>query len=73
MGWKDLADGWAVRDDQGLNVKTVAETRRAAIVNWLVVEAERLVLRNTTDEQIEAMWEANCGDAVAIRVQIHAR
>lgn len=66
------AVGWAVIDDEGLKVRTVSETRRAAIVNWLVTEAGLLVTQLHTDENIEAMWNAQRGDAITKKVHITA-
>lgn len=48
--------GWAVVQGGEILVKTVSDTRRAAIVNWLVTEAEIMVLNSWTDDRIEAIW-----------------
>lgn len=72
MARDDFAEGWGVVDDEGLKVCTVSDTRRAAIVNWLVLEANRCIFRGHTDEQIEAMWDHDRGDSRVTRVKIVA-
>lgn len=66
------AEGWAV---MGLHagrifVKTVSETRRGAIVNFLVTECKMLVLNRHTDADIEAMWQFFGGSAECREVTI---
>lgn len=65
-----VARGWAVVEDEAINVRSVAPTRTGAIVNWLCTEKRLLVLRETTQEQIERMWQANKGAAEVEAVQI---
>lgn len=64
------SQGWAVADPEGINVRTVSETRRAAIVNWLVVEKGVGVYRETTDEAIERLWRQLCGPSEVMEVTI---
>jgi hypothetical protein len=64
------AHGWAVLDDGQINVRTVSDTRRAALVNWLVTERNILILAQTSDEAIEALWHEACGDAICSTVSI---
>ena len=50
--------GWAVvANGARIFVKTVSETRRAAIINYLVVEHEQLITIYHSDQQIEALWK----------------
>lgn len=72
MALDDYREGWAVVDDEGLKVRTVSDTRRAAIVNWLVTEAGQFIVRNHTDEQIDALWDHERGDSRVTRVKIVA-
>jgi hypothetical protein len=51
------ARGWAVVQNGELLVKTVSPTRRAAIVNWLVVEGGLFVQDAWSDAMIETAWE----------------
>lgn len=52
------AQGWAVVDSFGYpKIKTVSDTRRAAIVNWLVTDCEVMVFNGDTDGQIERTWQ----------------
>jgi hypothetical protein len=53
------AVGYAVVDDDGINVRTVSPTRRAAIVNWLLIECGLLAMQITTDVEIEQAWNAH--------------
>lgn len=54
-------------------VKTVSDTRRAAIINWLVTEKECLITVFHTDEDIESLWK-NYGSYVDCRqVSISSR
>ncbi len=55
--------GWAVFHRGAVLVDTVAWTRRGAIVNWLIMHAERPVMRHHTDMAIEEMW-IGCGGGV---------
>jgi hypothetical protein len=69
----DPMRGWAVRDRDGIVVRTVSDTRRSAIVNWLAIGPPRVILRDgVLDEQIEAIWRtlAPGFDAVVIEVVI---
>lgn len=53
-----IVSGWAAVDADGdINVKTVSGTRRAAIVNWLVVGAGIMVLNHWSDEGIEETFQ----------------
>jgi hypothetical protein len=52
------AVGWAVvASGARIFVKTVSETRRAAIINYLVVEHGQLITIYHSDQQIEALWK----------------
>jgi hypothetical protein len=48
--------GWAVIKNDHIYVKTVSDTRRAAIINWLVTEKQVIVKAYNTDADIEDMW-----------------
>lgn len=69
------ADGWAVIECTGIDVRSISPTRRAAIVNWLVTRRGVGIYHTTTDDQIEGMWTAERGDAdvkpVKIRASLH--
>lgn len=56
------AHGWAVVRKGFIDVRTVADTRRAAIVNWLVTEAGTMITNMHSDEDIEAIWHAKIDD-----------
>lgn len=65
--------GWAVIDGDAIKVRTVSDTRRAAIVNWLLTERRKLIVGGTTDATIERFWLENCGEARAVQVAIFER
>lgn len=60
------AIGWAVIDNGDIRVKTISNTRRAAIVNWLVTERGCAIYGGTSDPQIERMWLAYRPDEVSV-------
>lgn len=65
-----MTKGWAVKDPEGINIKTVSDTRRAAIVNWLVVEKGIGVYNATNDAQIEMTWRNLCGPSEVMEVSV---
>lgn len=61
------ARGWAVVAGDGkVFVKTISDTRRAAIVNYLCVEHRVLLTSLHGDEDIEELW-AHYGSLVFVR------
>lgn len=62
------AYGWAVIENGTINIRTVSDTRRAALVNWLIAEKRLMALNTATDDQIEAMWHANCDGAICTTI-----
>jgi hypothetical protein len=58
-----MTECWAVIDGDMILPSTVHETRRGAMVNWLVAEAGCMVLRHHGDEWIERMWRATKTEA----------
>ncbi len=73
MTRKDYKSGWGVVDADGVNVRTISVTRIAAIVNWLVVERQQRISNWHTDVQIETIWNAERGEAVAMQVRIYVQ
>lgn len=59
----DYKEAWGVVDHNGLNVRTISNSRKAAVINWLVVEAGRFISTSHSDEHINAMWDAERGEA----------
>ena len=51
------ANGWAVKCNGEIDARTVSPTRRAAIVNWLVVAKGMAVLAGTPDKDIDDGWD----------------
>lgn len=51
-------DGWAVASNfrGDIYIKTVSDTRRAAIINWLVTEGGIPITKYHTDADIERLW-----------------
>jgi hypothetical protein len=62
--------GWGVEDSLGINLRTVSDTRRSAIINWLVVEANQRIFDYMTDDHINALWDAHKGEAKVIKVRV---
>lgn len=63
----EKAEGWAVVSKGKILVKTISDTRRAAIVNWMVTERSVLVRASWDDDTIERIWhESNRGDTQTI-------
>lgn len=50
-------DGYAVVVGGQISARTVSPSRRAAIVNYLVVHARLLITSRTTDTEIDWMWQ----------------
>lgn len=73
MKHDDYKEGWGVVEADGLNIKTVSDTRRAAIVNWLVVSARQFISNSHTDAHIDALWDAGRGDAMVMPVRIYVQ
>ena len=66
----NIATGWAVAEHDKILVKTVSPTRRAAIVNFLVVERSMAILNHHSDHDIERWWTKYGGRAEVIEVDI---
>ncbi len=64
--------GWAVLTNEGIDMRTVSDTRRAAIVNWLAVSASILMLAWMNDEYIEKLWQEHRGNVRAIPVKVQS-
>lgn len=73
MANDDYKEGWGVVDRNGLNIRTVSPTRRAAIVNWLVVEAGCAILASHTDGHINALWDAHRGEALIKPIRMYVQ
>jgi hypothetical protein len=71
----NTAKGWAVRESAGeILVKTVSDTRRAAIVNYLVVEHQFMVTRLHSDHEIENLWRhyGKYADVLEVTISAHS-
>lgn len=68
-----LSEAWAIVHKGTIDIRTVSPTRRAAIVNWLVVERGYLITNAHTDEQIEMLWELECENETAEQVHVSLR
>lgn len=68
--YDEKAKAFAVIANEKIDVRTVSDTRRAAIVNWLVVDRGCPIFNSDTDEQIDHLWEQECGDATVAAVEI---
>jgi hypothetical protein len=62
-----MGEGWAIVSGAGvIYIKTVSDTRRAAIINWLVAYQNISVTMHHSDADIERMW-IGCGQYVHCR------
>lgn len=65
------ATGWAVVSGSGqIDVRTVCETRRAALVNWLVVHKKLSITVFDSDDDIERWWHHHSGQATCTTVTV---
>lgn len=70
MARNDYKDGWGVVDHDGLNIRSVSDTRRAAIINWLVTQAHQFISSSHDDDHINALWDASRGEAMVRPVRL---
>ena len=63
-------NAWAIIEFDEIKVPTISESRRAAIINWLVVHHHLMVLNSMTDDEIDKMWELYKGHADAKQVSL---
>lgn len=64
--------GWAVVAFGEINVRTVSLTRRAAIVNWLILNGT-LVLSAHNDTDVEELWlkkKLEGMDCLKVRIEV---
>lgn len=58
--------GWGVYENGSLDLNSVGDSRRAAIVKWISASRWNDLLAISTDAQIEHMWETQRADKNAI-------
>lgn len=68
----DTAVGWAVLDGGKIKLRSVCDTRRSAIVNFLYAERRIMILRNASDDDIERIWTMERAAAIVMPVAITA-
>ncbi len=66
------SNGWAVRNEDEILVKTISDTARAAIINWLMTEARVMVMAGTPDDEIDRIFAQHHGKAKIVPVTIQA-
>lgn len=66
------AGAWAVINSFNgeINVRSISPTRRAAIVNWLVVEEQLPIMALHSDEEIEEIWKHFGKHAECVQVTV---
>lgn len=62
--------GFAIMTDGAIDMRTVCESRRSAVVNWLVASAGIFVFKWHTDACIEKMWREHCGASEVVHVRV---
>lgn len=70
MSKSKTATAWGVIDHDGLNIKSISDTRRAAIINWLVTDAGQFISSSHDDGHINALWDAEKGEATVSPIVI---
>lgn len=70
-----VAQGWAIETDGELSVRSVSPTPLGAKVNWLMVDANVLVLNSTPDAEVDRLFkrEATARGARLREVSIAAK
>lgn len=71
-----IADGWAVVEPGGsIDIKTVSEHERGAIVNWLWARCGMKITMIWTDEMIYQAWDERHGlyEVMPVRVSVKGR
>ena len=66
------AAAWAVEENGVIDVKSVAPTRLAAIINFLCTERGWMARRETSNEFILTEWRIRKGAARALKVEVRA-
>lgn len=67
-------EGFAIKNKQGeILVKTVSDTERAAMVNWLMIEASVAVWHDWSDEKITGTFSAYAFPAHASVIPVEVR
>jgi hypothetical protein len=67
------AEGWAIIESTGIDVRSISPTRRAAIVNWLVVRRNIYITTSWDDARIEHIWQSLKGEAEAVEVIVRTK
>lgn len=62
--------GFAIMTDGAIDMRTVCESRRGAVVNWLVSAASIFIFKWHTDADIENLWREHCGASEVVRVRV---
>jgi hypothetical protein len=52
-------------------MKSVSETRRAALINWLAATNRAFITNPISDDALNALWEERRGNAQVQRVRIY--
>jgi hypothetical protein len=65
------SEGWGILDQNGISMKSVSETRRAALINWLAATNRTYITGVITDDALNSLWEERRGDALVMRVRIY--
>jgi hypothetical protein len=62
--------GWAVKDTQGVNMRTVSESPVGAMVNWLYTSAQQDVFASMSDDDIKHKFAIYGSRAHVVRVSV---
>lgn len=62
--------GWAAIEDRKIKVRTISDTRRSAIINFLVTERLVMLTSLASDDHIERLWSDLKGAADVVLVEV---
>jgi len=65
------SEGWGIVDKNGININSVGQTRRVAMLNWLAATNRAYITNPISDDALNALWEERRGDAMVKRVRIY--
>lgn len=69
----EQTEGFAVVFEGKTQIATVSDSKRAAMINWLVVHSQIMILNSHTDQDISRLWVLNSGPAEVVNVMVHRR
>lgn len=66
-----FSEGWGIVDKNGININSVGQTRRVAMLNWLASTNRAYITNPISDDALNALWEERAGGAEVKKVRIY--